>query len=278
MPARERPLDSDGGPLAEFAAALRQLRDQAGSPPYRELGRRAHYSAGTLSEAASGRKLPTLAVTLAYVQACDGDTKGWEQRWHRLAAALAAPAEAEPDSQSPYLGLAAFQAEDCARFFGRERLIDDLYSRLTTRRFLAVFGPSGAGKSSLLRAGLLPRFTNTVLFTPGAHPLEEFAVQLAPLAGTTAGRLHTELAQGLDLVVRQATRNLVVVVDQFEEIFTLCTDTGERAAFVRALLAATIDGRVVIGMRSDFYTQCAEHPELTTALSDSQVLDRKSVV
>ncbi|MEV4312632.1 helix-turn-helix domain-containing protein [Actinocrispum sp. NPDC049592] len=272
MPARERPLDSDGGPLAEFAAALRQLRDQAGSPPYRELGRRAHYSAGTLSEAASGRKLPTLAVTLAYVQACDGDTADWEHRWHRLAAALATPAGPEPGSQSPYLGLAAFQAEDCARFFGRERLIDDLYARLTTRRFLAVFGPSGAGKSSLLRAGLLPRFTTTILFTPGAHPLAEFAIQLAPHAGTTAGRLHTELAQSPDLVIRQATKNLVVVVDQFEEIFTLCTDPEERSEFVRALLAATIDGRVVIGMRSDFYTQCAEHPELTAALSDSQVL------
>jgi energy-coupling factor transporter ATP-binding protein EcfA2 len=234
MPAKERPLQ-EAGQLSQFAQGLRHLRDKAGSPPYRELGRRAHYSAGTLSEAASGRKLPTLAVTLAYVQACEGDTAEWERRWRRLAAELAR----QPDENSPYLGLAPFQEQDTHRFFGRERLIEDLCTRLATKNFLAVFGPSGAGKSSLLRAGLLPRMENAVLITPGAHP-------------------STDLPEA-DLLV----------VDQFEEVFTLC-EPPERAKFINALL--TTESRVVIGMRSDFYSHCAEHPDLTAALTDAQIL------
>lgn len=73
MPRRERPLDAGDGALLRFAADLRLLREKAGMPGYRDLGRRAHYSATTLSDAATGRKVPSLAVTTAYVEACDGD-------------------------------------------------------------------------------------------------------------------------------------------------------------------------------------------------------------
>src|SRR4051812_9359219 len=89
MPRQERPLDSDGDALSQFAQDLRGLRKKAGNPTYRELSRRAHYAAGTLSDAAGGRKLPTLAVTLAYVRACDGAVAVWEKAWHTLAAELA---------------------------------------------------------------------------------------------------------------------------------------------------------------------------------------------
>ena len=85
MPRPEKPLEPGDDPLTEFAADLRRLREQAGNPTYRELGRRAHYSAGTLSEAAGGRKLPSLAVTTAYVRACGGVVSEWEQRWHAVA-------------------------------------------------------------------------------------------------------------------------------------------------------------------------------------------------
>ncbi|WP_456340556.1 helix-turn-helix domain-containing protein, partial [Streptomyces ipomoeae] len=81
MPRRERPLDAGDGPLVEFAAGLRQLRRKAGNPPYRRLAEQAHYSISTLSSAASGQRLPTLAVTLAYVRACDGDAEEWRERW-----------------------------------------------------------------------------------------------------------------------------------------------------------------------------------------------------
>lgn len=81
----ERPVDPENGPVQRFAWELRQLREQAESPGYRQLARKAHYSATTLSEAAGGERLPSLAVTQAYVQACDGDVAMWQQRWRRAA-------------------------------------------------------------------------------------------------------------------------------------------------------------------------------------------------
>lgn len=89
MPRPERPLDGSASPLARFAADLRQLRNDAGTPTYRTLGTRASYSASALSGAASGDKLPTLEVTLAYVRACEGDEAAWAQRWHQVRAELA---------------------------------------------------------------------------------------------------------------------------------------------------------------------------------------------
>jgi hypothetical protein len=75
MPRVERPLAAGDGPVLRFAADLRKLRELAGNPVYRELSRRAHYSPAALSEAAAGRRLPSLSVTLAYVSACAGDTE-----------------------------------------------------------------------------------------------------------------------------------------------------------------------------------------------------------
>jgi WD40 repeat protein len=301
MPRPERPLDPAGGPVSDFAAQLRELRQAAGSPGYRRLAQRAHYSAATLAAAASGRRLPSLEATLAFVDACGGDREEWRARWRAVAAQveMAAPAAAEPgsdgmgtDAPSPYRGLAAYQPEDARWFFGRDRLVADLLDRLSHRRFLAVFGPSGCGKSSLLRAGLLAAirdgklsdaWTNggsclTVLMTPGEHPLAELADQLAALAGAVAEPTRDEGFEPLvERVLAGAPQaQLVLVVDQFEEIFTLCTDDAERVAFVAALLAlpGADDGRtrVVIGVRADFYAACATIPDLVTGVRDAQVL------
>jgi transcriptional regulator with XRE-family HTH domain len=89
MGRRERPVDPEAGPVQRFAYELRQLRQQAGGLSYRQLAKRAHYSATALSEAAAGEQLPSLAVTLAYVQACGGDQEAWKARWQALAAQLA---------------------------------------------------------------------------------------------------------------------------------------------------------------------------------------------
>ncbi|GAA4551807.1 hypothetical protein GCM10023192_80010 [Amycolatopsis samaneae] len=78
--------------MLRFAADLRRLRAEAGSPTYRDLGARTHYSAASLSEAAAGRKLPSLPVALAYVKACGGNDAEWEQRWRALVAELSAEA------------------------------------------------------------------------------------------------------------------------------------------------------------------------------------------
>ncbi|MEU3573272.1 AAA family ATPase, partial [Kitasatospora sp. NPDC036755] len=161
MPRRESPLDPGDGPLLRFAGDLRALRERAGRPPYRQLALRAHCSAASLSVAAGGRRLPSLAVTLAYVQACGGDVREWQHRWQLLAADLAADTAARRRAQdvgrAPYPGAAAFEAADAERFFGREALLDRLLALLDERRLVVVSGPSGAGKSSLVRAGLLAR-------------------------------------------------------------------------------------------------------------------------
>ncbi|WP_371827492.1 helix-turn-helix domain-containing protein [Amycolatopsis sp. WQ 127309] len=292
MPRAERPLDPDGSVLTQFAADLRKLREAAGGPPYRDLARLAHFSSTTLSDAAGGRRLPSLAVTLAYVTACDGDRAEWQRRWHAVSAELN-DLELEHADQAaataPYVGLAAYRSSDAGRFFGRERLVDDLVARLRRQRFLAVFGPSGAGKSSALRAGLVPALEEMdsagpiVLFTPGAHPMGELALRLAPLVGTTASEIETELSGGphalrafgnqllLDL---PPTAENVIIVDQFEEVFTLCDSHEHRAAFLDLLLSAASPGsrcRIVLGVRADFYAHVAQHEGLVTALRDAQV-------
>jgi len=274
VPRGERPLDDGDGPLLRFAADLRRLRELAGGPVYRELSRRAHYSTAVLSEAAGGRKLPSLAVTLAYVTACDGDTVTWERRWREVSAELA-PVETPQPTRSPYLGAATFDIGDADRFFGRDAVIDELVAVVGKHRLVCVHGASGAGKSSLLRAGLAARDRRrVVVFTPGSHPIEECAVRLAVVAGWSAPRLRDELAAdpgNLHLRIRQAAADheILLVVDQFEEVFTACADETERATFIAALAHAAVADtsrcRIVLGVRADFVDRCGEEPALRDA-------------
>src|SRR5256886_8095901 len=91
MGRHERPIDPSAGPLAAFAYDLRELRRAAGSPSYRELARRTHYSDTTLSTAANGTTLPSREVTMAFVQACGGDVDQWRSRWEALRSQLNPP-------------------------------------------------------------------------------------------------------------------------------------------------------------------------------------------
>ena len=285
------------GPAQRFAVALRELRRSAGSPTYRVLAKRAHYSATTLAQAAAGERLPTLAVALAYACACHGDEQEWTARWRAAAAELdaAAPqAAGAPDAggnRPPYLGLAAYGPEDADRFCGRDRLVGALTDRLARQRFVAVVGASGSGKSSLVRAGLVPAVQaegdrwSTVLISPGAHPVRECAAHLAARLGRDPAALATQLGadpHNLGLALRQLLvdgprdAQCLLVVDQFEEVFSLCQEASERETFIRALLAAAHEPdsrtRVVIGLRADFYAHCARLPELVAALQDAQLI------
>ncbi|WP_225859463.1 nSTAND1 domain-containing NTPase [Streptomyces albicerus] len=256
------------------------------------MAEQAHYSISTLSSAASGQRLPTLAVTLAYVRACEGDVQKWEQRWRETADQLGAEDSAlglaeESTAPPPYAGLRSFTERDAPWFFGREQLVEEVAGRLQRQRFVVLIGASGSGKSSLLRAGLVPRLqaaATVVVLTPGPRPLEECAVRLGALAGLTPGALYGELRQdpdNLDRVARQIdTRSqegegIVLVVDQFEETFTLCRDDAERHCFVEALVTAASAAsgrcRVVLGVRADFYAHCLHHPPLVKAMRDAQV-------
>ncbi|AZK93855.1 MULTISPECIES: WD40 repeat domain-containing protein [Streptomyces] len=283
MPRPEKPLGTQGDPVVELAAGLRRLREKAGNPPYRSLALRAHYSATTLAAAASGQKLPSLAVTLAYARACGGDPREWERRWQAAAArAKGGDASRAGLEECPYKGLAAFQETDADLFFGRERAVGELVERLARYPVVALFGASGAGKSSVLRAGLAARLGNAVVFTPGARPLAECADRIGGETGTDPDELRTRLAAdpaALRRALGAAGRPLTLIVDQFEEVFTLCRDPAERDAFLAALVAAAegdsgdvVDMRVVLGVRADFYTHCTRFPRLVAALRHSQVM------
>ncbi len=185
----------------------------------------------------------------------------------------------------PYKGLAPFQVGDEDQFVGREDLIDDLDERTAPGQVLVVGGPSGSGKSSLLRAGLIPSVQDrmasrpaggrVVLMVPGREPLAELAYRLS--TGET-----TLSADALRDEPRHARRaaadsgSLLLVVDQFEELFTLCPDEEERDAFLAVLetLTDTIDSAtgIAIGVRSDFYSACARYQWLADRINDNQVL------
>ncbi|MGW1602260.1 nSTAND1 domain-containing NTPase [Streptomyces eurythermus] len=260
----ENPIDPEAGPVQRFAVGLRALRAEAGGPTYRSMAQRTPYSAAALSQAAAGERLPSAEVTRAYVTACGGDPDEWEKRRRAAADELAAlPHEGQDARDSPYRGLARFEPGDAAVFFGRDQLVADLAELVRGHRCAVVLGPSGSGKSSLLRAGLIPRLRRTAdadaplaairVLTPGPHPARSHADKLRP-AGEDGDTL--------------------VVVDQFEEVFTLCPDQRERARFIEALLAARQPGsrlRVVLGVRADFYGRCLEHPELARVLRDAAV-------
>lgn len=257
--------------MPRFAAALRALRESAGKPTYRAMAQRAQYGVTTLSQAAAGKHLPTRAVTLAYVKACGGDVIEWERRWCEASAESAAEAADDETSRPPYRGLTRFEPGDAELFFGRSRLVERLTELNRKHRFTAVFGPSGSGKSSLLRAGLIPRLRTlraceggedrdaapaaVRILTPGADPLRTHADRLIPVPDTDA--------------------DTWLIVDQFEELYTLGADPADRDTFIDRLVAATdADSRlrVVVAVRADFLGRCAEHPGLTAALQDATLL------
>ncbi|GAA0593155.1 helix-turn-helix domain-containing protein [Streptomyces crystallinus] len=279
MARPEKPLDPGTGPVAQFADGLRCLRREA-RLSYRALAQRSSYSPATLSQAAAGEKLPSLAVTLAYVQACGAgtDLAGWEARWHQAEQAVrralaSVRTGTEADAPAPYRGLARYEPTDSALFFGRSRLTDQLLALVGRERVSVVIGPSGSGKSSLLRAGLLPRLqhpgpTDTSglrpaglrICTPGSRPVSRHGALFVPRESEAAG------------AAERTGDDTVLVIDQFEEVFTLCSDVDEREAFVGLVLAARERGsrlRVVLGVRADFYSHCLRHPGLTEVLREA---------
>lgn len=267
---REVPVDPAAGPVQRFAFALRKLRAETDGITYRSLAQRAGYSVTTLSQAAAGEQLPTLPVALAYVGACGGDLAEWEARWKEAVEESAGDGSRDDDgSLTPYRGLARFEAGDSGQFFGREQLTADLVGLLRRRRFAAVFGPSGSGKSSLLRAGLIPVLQRAQ--EPGPRPA---AIRILT-PGERPARSHAPLLTSAIPRDGSAGADTFVIVDQFEEVFTLCHDAAERARFIDLLLTARQPEsrlRVLLAVRGDFYGRCAEHRDLADALRDATLL------
>ncbi|HEV2785892.1 MAG TPA: adenylate/guanylate cyclase domain-containing protein, partial [Solirubrobacteraceae bacterium] len=147
-----------------------------------------------------------------------------------------------PVGESPYRGLLAFEPDDRRFFFGRERVVEEIVARLAPGRLLAIIGASGSGKSSVLRAGVAGALERARILTPGSEP-------------------------SLDVT---DDPDELVVVDQFEELYTLCADRERRDSFIDQLLA--LSSPVVIGVRADLYGRLSDHAGLAHAVADNQVL------
>ena len=203
---------------------------------------------------------------------------------HRWTAATKQSA-ASAKSICPYKGLAYFDCteEDAKYFYGRTALTDQLLEKVRVGNFLAVLGASGSGKSSVVRAGLLYQLQlgqrlsgsesrQIKILQPGEHPLNSLALTFVD-SGLSDIEQATQLAQAEDLIkkgsegLRQLiavtdTQRVILVVDQFEEAFTLCQDSSERQQFFECLLGAlpkTGDKLcLVLTMRADFFGKCLE--------------------
>jgi tetratricopeptide (TPR) repeat protein len=213
------------------------------------------------------------------------------------------------DRFNPFPGLRPFEPEEDHLFFGREKQIDELLRRLRSCRFLSVVGTSGSGKSSLVRSGLIPSLQSGFMakagsswriatFRPGEDPIGHLAASLnspdvlvtdAELASTNRVLIEATLrrsTRGLVEAVRQARipphDNVLVVVDQFEELFrygqgrTAGNSRDEAVAFVKLLLEAKEQGEIpiyiVVTMRSDFIGECMEFAGLPEAVNNGQYL------
>ena len=190
------------------------------------------------------------------------------------AAARLTPVVPGAMAPNPYKGLRAFEEGDAQDFFGREELVEELIKRVKQTRFLAVVGPSGSGKSSVVRAGLIPALRRGAIagsegwhvadMFPGAHPLDGLESALLRAAPDPPTSLMEQLERDEHGLHRAVLRllpsdqsELVLVIDQFEEVFTLVEDEDVRTHFLGSLEAAANDPRsrlrVVVTLRADFY-------------------------
>jgi WD40 repeat protein len=209
-------------------------------------------------------------------------------------------APSSPAPRNPYKGLRAFTGADTRDFFGRRHLVATLIAGLQgdapdTPRFLVVVGPSGSGKSSLVQAGMLPALQAGALpgserwiylepLVPGAHPLEALTVALhAAMPGRSLTAIGDDLedsSRALHLLasslVRQGESKVVLVVDQFEELFTLTLDEDERQQFVDLLVTAVSEPRgpllAILTLRADFYDRPLRYASLVGLLESRSKL------
>jgi WD40 repeat protein len=279
-----REVDAVGAALSEAAATDDDLR-QSLEAAFRELGLGVGELGWMLAEVR--QSVDGLRQQFA-VQSLDLHRRLEEVRRHLVAVAREqlpsgddVPADVPGGAVPPYPGLASFQPEDAPRFRGREAEVAELLSRLAEQAVggppLIITGVSGAGKSSLLRAGLLPALGAGVLgdepaswawvlTVPGASPLTDLLTRVQALAGSGEGRLGD-----LAAAATAAGRRPIIVVDQFEELFTQCADPAERLAYATALTSAA-PALVVIAVRSDFYPECVALPPLAKVLTARHVV------
>ena len=201
----------------------------------------------------------------------------------------------------PYRGLFAFQEEDAPFFFGRETFTEQLVTAVQKKPLVAVIGPSGSGKSSVVFAGLIPRLQQVGVqclaplyiasFRPGDRPLHALASAIIPLLEPQLSKtdqlrqtrqLATDLRQDVgalrdaveEIVKGNTSARLLLVADQFEELYTLCQDVEERQVFLTRLLEAVNQTRnfnLVLTLRADFLGYALSYRPFADALQNADV-------
>ena len=220
----------------------------------------------------------------------------------------AGPVSLLPPDKAPFRGLLRFGAEDALLFYGRDGEIHELLDRMKADNFLAVVGDSGSGKSSLVRAGLIPalhrgRFHGggswveswrIAVCRPGDDPFRELAETLPDLNPGMSEASRAEFIQGTKTEFAQGAEGLrnrivalvpggghtLLVVDQFEELFTLTGNVDERRRFIDSLFCAARSEterpvHIVITLRADFYSHCWQHPDLPKRIAGNQYAVRR---
>ncbi|MFE6862685.1 WD40 repeat domain-containing protein [Nocardia sp. NPDC057668] len=282
-------------PRALFAHRFTELYEAAGNPTLRRVAATAETrmraaagarpggaSAQRISDWKAGRNVPArfesllpVVLTLADLARKAGhpltrelaEPREWQRLWQ---SATTWNPEADTEAACPYPGLTSYRSDDSALFFGRTRATTELTDLVrTTTGIIAVIGASGAGKSSLLAAGLIPALPDweTTTFTPGADPSAALLAALGS-AGVAAARAA--------LTPRADGARRLLIVDQFEELFTTCADEHAREDFLTVLrdCATRADDpvAVVVALRADFYAHCLNHLILQDALEHRSYL------
>ncbi len=230
---------------------------------------------------------PLASVIEATINQGDDDAADVESFVDSIVAARDGFGRAQPASPHPptttvplnvYQGLRAFDEADASRFFGRDTEVQLILDSLADTGFVAVVGPSGCGKSSIVRAGVIPRLREDtdwfiVSMTPGADPFAELGAALLRVMVDASPSLVDDLASAEDGLGSVIGRHLVddgsevvVVIDQFEELYTLTADRARRDRFLDVLVASVTAAdrpiRLLCTIRADFFDRPLRHPEL----------------
>ncbi len=243
----------------------------------------------TTAKDPSMRYISVMELALAYNRALRESNASTSQiqRLMTTDGGLLMTGMAPHEIKNPYKGLKAFEEADNGDFFGREQLTERLVERLTPRgqdgvgeRLLVIVGPSGSGKSSVVKAGLIPALRHGAIvgndviassqdwfyteMVPGAHPMEEMEAALLRIAVNPPESLLHQLQEDERGLVRAVKRvlpddnsQLVILIDQFEEVFTLTEDNATRQHFLNSLMKAANEDRsrlrLILTLRADFY-------------------------
>jgi WD40 repeat protein/transcriptional regulator with XRE-family HTH domain len=273
-------------PPARLAAALRGLRKGRGLT-IRELSSKLKHAHSSISAYENASRLPTLDAMEHYAEFFGSPRGGLfalreRARVYRLDNP---PVDLLYDGgapvRNPYKGLVAFEQNDSGVFFGRGDEVEEVLAVLLETRFVAVVGASGCGKSSFVRAGLLARLSERApaplaLLRPGEEPVAALAAAVAVAVGADAIELADLLRTDPEALARtareRAPSGLVIAIDQFEELFTMCRDEAARRCFIDALLtawhppAAAPESEpavtVIVALRADYYGHVTGYSEL----------------